>query len=240
MILSRVGCVWSDVHLNSAVLAFESTTVDGLLTILIILARWEFSDNHLSLYFGIKSTFFYQNMSASELGVGSRIGHPKFGTGVIVSVDETYYKIYFSSLEEVKTLARDYEGFAVVEAKVPDFPMLTMKDVERAIREALIATSERAPLIPLGGKWMGGTLIIEPSDKSLQPKEIPVETFFHKIVMVREKLRVLEQNINNHPKLDDEDRVNMQQYITRCYGSLTTFNVLFAYKEDQFKGSGKD
>lgn len=179
-------------------------------------------------------------MSASELGVGSRIGHPKFGTGVIVSVDETYYKIYFTSSEEVKTLARDYEGFSVVEAKVPDFPMLTMKDVERAIREALIATSERAPLIPLGGKWMGGTLIIEPSDRSLQTKEIPVETFFHKIIMVREKLRVLEQNINNHPKLDDEDRVNMQQYITRCYGSLTTFNVLFAYKEDQFKGSGKD
>lgn len=197
-------------------------------------------DFELSLYFGNKSTLFYQIMSASELGVGSRIGHPKFGTGVIVSVDETYYKIYFSTLEEVKTLARDFEGFSVVEAKVPDFPMLTMKDVERAIREALIATSERAPLIPLGGKWMGGTLIIEPSDRSLQSKEIPVETFFRKIVMVREKLRVLEQNINNHPKLDDEDRVNMQQYITRCYGSLTTFNVLFAYKEDQFKGSGKD
>lgn len=180
-------------------------------------------------------------MSASELAVGSRIGHPKFGSGVIVSVDATYYKIYFSSTEEVKTLARDYEGFTVEEAKVPDFPMLTMKDVEKAIREALQATSERAPLVPLGGKWMGGNLVIEPYDKSLQSKEIPIETFFHKIVMVREKLRVLEQNINNHPKLDDEDRVGLQQYITRCYGSLTTFNVLFAYKEDQFKGSsGKD
>jgi len=179
-------------------------------------------------------------MSESELGVGSRIGHPKFGSGIIVSVDSTYYKIYFTAYEEVKTLARDYDGYTVEEAKVPDFPTLTMKDVERAIREALIATSERAPLIPLGGKWMGGNLIIEPSDKSLQAKEIPVETFFRKIVMVREKLRVLEQNINNHPKLDDEDRIGLQQYITRCYGSLTTFNVLFAYKEDQFKGSGKD
>ena len=179
-------------------------------------------------------------MSESELGVGSRIGHPKFGSGIIVSVDSTYYKIYFTASEEVKTLARDFEGYTVEEAKAPDFPMLTMKDVERAIREALIATSERAPLIPLGGKWMGGNIIIEPSDKSLQVKEIPVETFFRKIVMVREKLRVLEQNINNHPKLDDEDRIGLQQYITRCYGSLTTFNVLFAYKEDQFKGSGKD
>ncbi|GAA0879157.1 hypothetical protein GCM10009119_21250 [Algoriphagus jejuensis] len=179
-------------------------------------------------------------MSASELGVGSRIGHPKFGSGIIVSVDPDFYKIYFSALDEVKVLARDYEGYTVQEAKVPDFPTLTRRDVERAIREALLATSEREPLVPLGGKWMGGNLIIEPSDKSLQAKEIPVETFFRKIVMVREKLRVLEQNINNHPKLDDEDRVNLQQYITRCYGSLTTFNVLFAYKEDQFKGSGKD
>lgn len=85
---------------------------------------------------------------------------------------------------------------------------------------------------------MGGNVVFEPNDKSLQTKEIPMATFFHKIVMVREKLRVLEQNINNHTKLDDEDRINMQQYITRCYGSLTTFNVLFAYKEDQFKGSG--
>jgi hypothetical protein len=179
-------------------------------------------------------------MEASELGVGSRISHPKFGSGVIVSVDSDYYKIYFSSAEEVKTLARDYEGYTVEETKTPDFPTLSMKDVEKAIREALLATSERAPLVPLGGKWMGGTLVLEPSDKSLQAKEIPLETFFRKIVMVREKLRVLEQNINNHPKLDDEDRINLQQYITRCYGSLTTFNVLFAYKEDQFKGSGKD
>jgi hypothetical protein len=179
-------------------------------------------------------------MLTSELGVGSRIGHPKFGSGVIVAVDSGFYKIYFSSSEEVKTLARDYEGYTIEEAKVPDFPMLTIKDVEKAIREALQASSDKVPLIPLGGKWMGGTLVIEPYDKSLQTKEIPIETFFRKIVMVREKLRVLEQNINNHPKLDDEDRIGLQQYITRCYGSLTTFNVLFAYKEDQFKGSGKD
>ncbi len=179
-------------------------------------------------------------MEASELGIGSRIGHPKFGSGVIVAVDGIYYKIYFSSNEEVKTIARDYEGFTVEQAKVPDFPMLTMKDVEKAIREALLQTAERAPLIPLGGKWMGGTVTFNPSDPSLLGKEVPMSTFFHKIVMVREKLRVLEQNINNHPKLDDEDRVNLQQYITRAYGSLTTFNILFAYKEDQFKGSGRE
>jgi hypothetical protein len=177
-------------------------------------------------------------MDTSQLAPGSKLNHPKFGTGMILSIDETYYKIFFYQNEEVKSLARDYDGFTVQEVKVPDFPMLTMKDVEKAIREALIQTSERAPNIPLGGKWMGGIMIFEPNDVTLQAKEIPMAAFFHKIVMVREKLRVLEQNINNHPKLDDEDRVHLQQYITRCYGSLTSFNVLFANKEDQFKGSG--
>lgn len=175
---------------------------------------------------------------ASELAPGSKLNHPKFGSGMILSTDESYYKIYFYDTEEVKTLARDYDGFTVDVAKAPDFPMLTAKDVEKAIREALVQTSERAPIVPLGGKWIGGNVVLEPHDPSLQAKEIPMATFFHKVVMVREKLRVLEQNINNHPKLDDEDRIHLQQYITRAYGSLTTFNVLFAYKEDQFKGSG--
>lgn len=178
------------------------------------------------------------SMSADQLAPGSKLSHPKFGTGMILSVEDSYYKIYFYATEEIKTLARDYDGFEVEEAKKPDFPMLTMKEVERAIREALSATAERAPIVPLGGKWMGGQVVFEPHDSSLASKEIPMATFFHKIVMVREKLRVLEQKINNHPKLDDEDRFDMQQYITRCYGSLTSFNVLFAYKEDQFKGSG--
>lgn len=177
-------------------------------------------------------------MSTDQLAPGSKLSHPKFGTGMILSVEESYYKIYFYNTEEIKTLARDFDDFEVVEAKKPDFPMLSMKDVEGAIREALIATSERAPIVPLGGKWMGGQVVFEPNDANLQSKEIPMAIFFHKIVMVREKLRVLEQKINNHPKLDDEDRVDMQQYITRCYGSLTSFNVLFAYKEDQFRGSG--
>ncbi|MDF2157413.1 hypothetical protein [Algoriphagus sp. CAU 1675] len=177
-------------------------------------------------------------MSARDLAPGSKLSHPKFGMGMILSVEDDFYKIYFYENEEIKTLSRDYDGFNIEEAKKPDFPMLTMRDVEKAIREALQQTSERAPLVPLGGKWIGGNVVLKPGDSALQEKEIPMETFFHKIVMVREKLRVLEQNINNHPKLDDEDRVHLQQYITRCYGSLTTFNVLFAYKEDQFKGSG--
>jgi hypothetical protein len=93
--------------------------------------------------------------------------------------------------------------------------------------------------VELGGRWEGGEIVIKPGKEGTQEKRIPVEAFFHKIVMVRDKLRVLEQKVNSS-KLSDEEKVQIQQYITQCYGSLTTFNVLFANRGDAFVGQKGD
>ncbi len=94
--------------------------------------------------------------------------------------------------------------------------------------------------VPLAPKWEGGVIQLLPGKPELQGKELPIDTFFHKVVMIRDRLRTLEQKINAHPKLTDAEKVELQQYITRCYGSLTSFNVLFRDKQDQFVGQKGD
>ncbi len=90
--------------------------------------------------------------------------------------------------------------------------------------------------VPLAAKWEGGVIQLVPGKADLQAKELPIDALFHKVVMVRDRLRTLEQKLNAHPKLSDAEKVEMQQYVTRCYGSLTSFNVLFRDKGDQFVG----
>jgi len=94
--------------------------------------------------------------------------------------------------------------------------------------------------VALAGKWEGGEMILKPGKEGVQEKRVDIDSLFHKIVMIRDRLRVLEQKINGHPKLANDEKVQMQQYVTSCYGSLTTFNVLFANREDQFVGQKSD
>jgi hypothetical protein len=115
-----------------------------------------------------------------------------------------------------------------------------LEQLRETIREVVREELELG-YVPMGDRWLGGKVIIEPRDTSLQSKELPIDRLFHKIIMVRDRLRVLEQKINTSKKLDEKDKVELQQYITRCYGSLTSFNNLFREKEDAFRGeSSKD
>jgi hypothetical protein len=167
------------------------------------------------------------------LGVGSRINHPAFGTGVIIGLDVAAYKVCFT-LYGIKHVGKEYAAWEIIET-IPAEEPITFTDAEKSLIRILKSYSDLSEVVHLGDKWTGGKMILQPEDSNLKPKEISVEDFFHKIVMVRDRIRVMEQRINAS-KLEDEEKVNLQQYITRIYGSLTTFNILFKYKEDHFVG----
>jgi len=125
--------------------------------------------------------------------------------------------------------------FEVIESVEDEVDTISFYEVEITLKKLLKQWSDISEIIPIADRWKGGKLIIEPLDTNLASKEIPIDTFFHKIVMVRDRIRVMEQKINSS-NLDDQEKVDLQQYITRIYGSLTTFNVLFKIKEHQFSG----
>lgn len=175
----------------------------------------------------------------SLLAVGSQVEHSSFGKGVVVTSGTEFYTIYFKQLNEAKEIGIHFTGLQVLEAVEAGIQMVPLADVEAALESVLWKMERTDEVVHLAGKWLKGKMIIQPSDNTLQSKEIPIDGFFHKIVMLRDRLRVLEQNINSHAKLNDDDKVHLQQYITRCYGSLTTFNVLFRDNWQQFKGETK-
>jgi len=180
---------------------------------------------------------------STEFNIGSRVEHPGFGKGVIVSVDTEYYVIWFKAQQGTKIVAKNFEELQLLEAadNAPVDSSVTLSDIEDALERIINRRLDTSDTVPMAVKWNKGTLVLKPADASALPKEIPIETFFHKIVMVRDKLRVMEQKINAHKVLSDEEKVEMQQYITSIYGSLTTFNVLFKDTEHHFKGaSGKE
>ena len=173
-------------------------------------------------------------MAEIILGVGSRVKHPQFGKGVVVQIRSDAYEICFIE-HGVRQIMRDYDGLDVFEALETPSDLVTYEKMEKSLVRVLRRFSDVQETVPLGQKWTGGRMVLFPGDKSLKEKEIPIETFFHKIVMVRDRVRVMEQRINASA-LTDEEKVDLEQYITRIYGSLTTFNVLFKNKEDQFTG----
>ena len=173
-------------------------------------------------------------MSQTILGIGSRVKHPQFGAGVVIQVRTDAYEITFIE-HGTRQILCTYEGLEIVEAVETPSDMATFEKVEKSLVRILRRFSDITETVPLGGKWIGGKVMIHPGDPSLKEKEIPIDAFFHKIVMLRDRLRVLEAKLNAS-NVTDEEKVEMQQYITRCYGSLTTFNILFKNKEDQFVG----
>lgn len=176
-------------------------------------------------------------MKIEGLHIGMKVRHPQYGVGVVKTIGEATADIQFN--EGRRTVAPEPSGLEAAEAQASitglDLPLA------RVVQQAVDATIQKLGLekpdsvvAQLGARWHKGVAVLHPADPALQTKEVPLEVLFHKIVGIRNQLRVLEQKINAHPQLTDGEKVEMEQYITRCYGSLTTFNLLFKEKEDGF------
>jgi hypothetical protein len=174
-------------------------------------------------------------MDQLNLGIGTRLQHTQHGPGVIVGIRYATYLISFFNHGIKEIEKNDTHLEEIIPENVTE-EIETHSDVEASLLKILRLWGGFSELVPLGDRWKGGVLLLQPADKSQKAKEIPIDVFFHKIVMLRDRLRVLEQQLNAHKQLSDEEKVNLQQYITRIYGSLTTFNVLFRNKEQWFVG----
>ncbi len=174
-------------------------------------------------------------MEQTTLGIGTRLQHTQYGPGVIAGIRYATYLISFIN-HGIKEIDKTDPKLDEIIPENVTAEIETHSDVEKSLLKTLRLWGGFQENVPLGDRWIGGMMLLQPADKTLKPKEIPVDVFFHKIVMLRDRLRVMEQQINAHKIMTDEDKVNLQQYITRIYGSLTTFNVLFRNKEHWFVG----
>lgn len=177
---------------------------------------------------------------STQLGIGSRVDHPHFGKGVIVDTASEFYIIWFKSQQGTKSISKDYELKTLEEVPggTTGNETITIADIEQALSNILDQRLHEMQIVPLAPRWKRGLMILKPGDPTLQSKELPIDTFFHKIIMVRDRLRVMEQKINAHKVMTDDEKIDLEQYITAIYGSLTTFNVLFKETHHQFKGAG--
>jgi len=177
-------------------------------------------------------------MKIESLRIGMKVRHPQYGSGLVKSISEAVAEIQFDDGTK-RAVAPEPSGLEPMEPQMAasglDVPLKQFVEETLAAAVAKLGLEKPDSVVEqLGLRWHGGKLVMHPADATLQTKEVPLEVFFHKVVMVRNNLRVLEQKINAHEKLSDGEKVEMQQYITRSYGSLTTFNVLFKEKAEQF------
>lgn len=176
-------------------------------------------------------------MTTQSLHIGMNLRHPQYGVGTVKSISETSVDILFT--DGRRTVSPESAGIEPAEptAAISGLNVALQQFIEQTLESAINKLGLEKPdsqVDNLAQRWHGGKMVLHPADATLQTKEIEMEVFFHKIVMMRNQLRVLEQKINGHEKLNDAEKVEMQQYITRCYGSMTSFNVLFKDKEEQF------
>jgi hypothetical protein len=177
-------------------------------------------------------------MKIEALHIAMKVRHPQYGVGVVKTISEATAEIQFDDGNK-RTVAPEPSGLEPAEAQASirglDMPLANfVKQIVGAAIQSLGLERPDSVIEQLGARWHGGKIVMHPADPTLSTKEVPLEVFFHKVVMVRNNLRVLEQKINAHEKLSDGEKVEMEQYVTRSYGSLTTFNLLFKEKEDQF------
>lgn len=168
------------------------------------------------------------------LGIGSRVKHPAYGDGVVIRLHPVAYEVSFM-VYGIKNVGKDYKEWEILD-RVEATESVSFSEAEKSLIKILRQWSDISEVVPIADKWKGGNLQLQPTDKSLKAHDLPIEAFFHKIVMLRDRLRVMEQKINSHTGLSDADKIDLQQYITRIYGSLTTFNILFKEKNHHFVG----
>lgn len=178
-------------------------------------------------------------MNLQSLTIGLAVNHPSYGKGTVKSLTEHLAEIRFH--DGIKTVDPGLCELTPAEAQVSisglEMPLANL--IEQIAQAAVEKFEIEQPEVQeLGARWNGGKMVLHPADPTLQTKEVPLEVFFHKLVGVRNQLRVLEQKLNAHKTLTDGEKVELQQYISRCYGSLTTFNLLFKDKEGQFSSKG--
>jgi hypothetical protein len=162
-----------------------------------------------------------------DLRPGMQVRHAELGLGDVKVLTEKNVEVLFN--DGRKTLTEEQ-----VAGLKPAEPTARLDVVDATAEKLNLKVDDDEYMPQLAPRWVGGRIVLHPHDPSLATKEVDLETFFRKVVMVRDNLRVLEQKINAHPKLNDAERIELQYYITKSYGSLTTFNLLFKEKEQTF------